>query len=46
MVMLIDLSKSKVKFTELKNILEEKGKDIGVTIKIQRKEIFNSMYNV
>ena len=46
MIMMLDLKLSKNNFEEIKNILEEKGKKLGVEVKIQREEIFNSMYTV
>ena len=33
-------------FEEIKKTLELKGKELGVEVKIQREEIFNSMYTV
>ena len=46
MIMMLDLKLSKKNFEEIKNILELKGKELGVEVKIQREEIFNSMYTV
>ena len=46
MIMMLDLKLSKNNFEEIKNILEDKGKKLGVEVKIQREEIFNSMYTV
>ena len=46
MIMMLDLKLSKNNFDEIKNILEDKGKKLGVEVKIQREEIFNSMYTV
>ena len=46
MIMMLDLKLSNDKFEKIKNILELKGKDLGVEVKIQREEIFNSMYTV
>lgn len=44
MVMLVDLSKMEIEFTELKSRLENTGKEIGLSIKVQREDIFNSMH--
>ena len=44
MIMMLDLKLSNDNFEKIKNILELKGKDLGVEVKIQREEIFNSMY--
>lgn len=46
MIMLVDLSKCKISFNELKDILEEKGNEMSLSIKIQREDIFNSMHNI
>ena len=46
MIMMLDLKLSNNNFEEIKNILEDKGKKLGVEVKIQREEIFNSMYTV
>lgn len=46
MIMLVDLSKSTKSFSELKDVLNDNGKTIGVSIKIQHEDIFNSMHNV
>lgn len=46
MVMLVDLSKMEIDFTELKDKLENKAKEIEVSIKLQRSDIFNSMYKI
>jgi ACT domain-containing protein len=46
MMMLADLSQIRCEFNELKDILEKTGDEIGVSIKIQREEIFESMHNI
>jgi ACT domain-containing protein len=46
MIMLVDLSKMKTDFTSIKNILENKAREIGVDIKIQREDIFTSMQEI
>lgn len=46
MVMLVDLSKMNLEFKDLKAELENKAAEIGVSIKIQRADIFNSMYKI
>ena len=46
MIMMLDLKLSKSNFEEIKKTLELKGKELGVEVKIQREEIFNSMYTV
>ncbi|MGA1795871.1 MAG: ACT domain-containing protein [bacterium] len=46
MIMLVDLSKMKPSFAELSNRLSDKGKIIGLQIKIQREEVFKAMHHV
>ncbi|OFI01331.1 hypothetical protein CLOACE_21860 [Clostridium acetireducens DSM 10703] len=46
MIMLVDLEKLNVTFDELRDILDKKGKEIGLSIKIQLEEVFNSMHHV
>ena len=46
MVMLVDLSKMQLEFKDLKTKLENKAAEIDVSIKIQREDIFNSMYKI
>lgn len=46
MIMMLDLKLSNSNFEEIKKYLELKGKQLGVDVKIQREEIFNSIYSV
>lgn len=46
MIMMLDLKLSNSNFENIKKTLELKGKELGVEVKIQREEIFNSMYTV
>ena len=46
MIMMLDLKLSNSNFEEIKKSLELKGKELGVDVKIQREEIFNSIYSV
>lgn len=46
MIMMLDLSKISCDFDEVKKTLLEKGQSLGVDIKIQREEIFNSMHTL
>lgn len=46
MIMLVDLSSMKISFSELHGKLEEKGKTIGLQIKIQREEVFKAMHQI
>ena len=46
MIMLVDLSKSKMKIAEMSAQLDGIAKEIGVSIKIQHEDIFNSMHKI
>ncbi|MBC5995975.1 ACT domain-containing protein [Romboutsia ilealis] len=46
MILMVDLSKSKKSFEEIKNGLILRGSSLGVDVKIQREEIFNSMHTL
>ena len=46
MIMFVDLEKMQIDFNELKNILENTGNKIDVSIKIQHEDIFNSMHKI
>ncbi|MBQ9519702.1 MAG: ACT domain-containing protein [Firmicutes bacterium] len=46
MMMIIDLSASAHKFEKVENDLIALGKEIGVDIRLQREDIFNSMHRI
>lgn len=46
MIMIVDLTEATSTFDTISNELEEKGKSIGVQVKIQLEEIFNKMHRV
>lgn len=46
MIMILDLKDSNKNFDEIKMALLKKGKELGVDVKIQREEIFNSMHTL
>lgn len=46
MIMLVDMEKSKVSFTDLKEELIKKGEELKVSIKVQHEDIFNSMHRI
>ena len=46
MIMLVDMSKTEKKLSDLSSILEVKGKEIGVSVKIQHEDIFNAMHKL
>jgi ACT domain-containing protein len=46
MIMLVDTSAMTISFTELGKLLDKKGAELGVTVSIQREDIFNSMHRI
>ena len=46
MVMLVDVSNSKLQFKELSEALTALGKKMELTIRIQREEIFDAMHTI
>jgi len=46
MVMLVDLTMMKIDFEELKSKLEEKAKELKVSIRVQHEDIFKCMHEV
>lgn len=46
MVMLVDISSSKLDFNLLVSEIKELGKEIGVDIYVQHEDIFNSMHKI
>lgn len=46
MVMLVDVTSAKLDFGELSDKLNELGKELGVEIRIQHEDIFNSMHRI
>ena len=46
MIMLVDLATSTVDFTTLQRELKEEGEAIGVDIRIQHQELFDSMHKI
>ena len=46
MYMLVDISNMTVLFDELAEKLSDKGKEIGLEIRIQKDEIFRAMHSV
>ncbi|AFV02998.1 ACT domain protein [Dehalobacter sp. UNSWDHB] len=46
MMMLVNLSNIKCDFSVLKEELDALGKEIGLSVKIQREEIFDYMHNI
>lgn len=46
MVMLVDISASKLEFTSLVSEMKTLGQEIGVEIYVQHEDIFNSMHKI
>ena len=46
MIMLVDVSASDVNFNEISTILDNLGDELGLSIKIQHENIFNSMHRI
>jgi ACT domain-containing protein len=46
MIMLVDLSKMNISFPELSEKLDLKGKEMGLSIKIQQEDIFKAMHQI
>jgi len=46
MMMIADINNSKKEFHVLSAELEEIGKEIGVSVKMQHEDIFNSMHRI
>ncbi|WHH61281.1 ACT domain-containing protein [Petroclostridium sp. X23] len=46
MIMLVDISSMEVDFSKLSDQLEKKGRELGLSIRIQHEDIFNSMHRI
>ena len=46
MMMVVDVSTSNIPVAELAQQLEEKGKEMGLSIRLQREDIFDAMHRV
>ena len=46
MMMVVEVSQSKLPVAELAQKLEEKGKEMNLSIRLQREDIFDSMHRV
>lgn len=46
MMMIVDLSKASKEFAAVSADLEDVGKDLGVSVKCQREEIFEMMHRI
>jgi ACT domain-containing protein len=46
MIMLVDLSSPNITFDQLSKKLDDKGQEMGLSIRIQREDIFNAMHKI
>lgn len=46
MMMIVDVSASKAEFADMSDSLEEIGKELGVSVKCQKEEIFEMMHRI
>ena len=46
MIMAVDVSEATVSFAEVRDALVELGREMELTIRIQREEIFNAMHTI
>ena len=46
MLMIVEINEAADRFAEIADGLEKLGQDIGVVIKIQQEDIFNSMHRI
>jgi ACT domain-containing protein len=46
MMMMVDLSQMDISMKNLKNKLDEKGQELGVSVKVQHEDIFRSMHRI
>ncbi len=46
MIMIADFTNCEIRFEECVEILNELGKEIGVEIKLQHEDIFNTMHRI
>ena len=46
MMMAVDTAKSEIPFVELAKKLDAKGEEMGLSIRLQREEIFQAMHRV
>lgn len=46
MIMLCDISEKKIEFAELVETLDNLGEELGLSIRVQHEDIFNSMHRI
>jgi len=46
MIMLVDVSQMSLSFSEISEQLDTKGKELGLSIRLQHEDIFNAMHRI
>lgn len=46
MIMMVEISRASIAFSALADQLEKKGRELGLSIRIQHEDIFNSMHRI
>lgn len=46
MMMLVDLESMKISLKDLKELLDQRGKELGVTIQLQHQDVFQAMHRI
>lgn len=46
MIMMVDISSSKLEFMQIQDMLSKFGDEMKLSIRIQRQDLFDSMYNI
>jgi ACT domain-containing protein len=46
MIMLVDISRAAVSFADLSDKLDAKGRELGLSVRIQHEDIFSSMHRI
>ena len=46
MIMAVDVSQATASFAEIRDALADLGKEMELSIRIQREEIFNAMHSI
>lgn len=46
MIMMVEVSRSKIEFSELTKALEKNGQELGVKVLLMHEDIFNAMHRI
>ncbi len=46
MIMMVDISKSDIPFTQLSDMLTKAGEEMGLSIHVMHEDIFNAMHTI